>query len=155
MYMRSNKGFTLMELMIVIAIMMILAGAVVARISVSTEKAKIAKAKSDLDQIAAGCRAFNMDTDAWPYSNVGILGPKANVVAKTGAGVEVAGATLTTLRDTNWKGPYIEADVWPKDPWETDYKWNADANKVTISSWGPDKDAGAADNIVVVVHRFI
>ena len=167
--MRSRKGFTLMELMIVIAIMMILAGAIVARVSTGGEKAKVAKATAEMNEIASACRSFYSDTGAWPYGNSwgaggdGGLIEKGNIKVKDDNGTNLTGAAKTVV-ENNWKGPYLEAFEWPLDPWKSVY-YDLAGNSATLAvlCCGPDGgwdggawDSGetADDDLMVLIHRF-
>jgi len=176
MYKGMNKGFTLMELMIVIAIIMILAGAIVARVSTGGEKAKIAKATSEMNEIASACRSFYSDTGYWPYANSfnadsdgGLIDKShiTHVIADSGTATS-AGSVITTVKNL-WKGPYIEAFEWPMDPWKTYhydlyYHYSSGTYKALyVLSYGPNASGDSwdwttgkpgGDNIMVLVHRF-
>lgn len=161
---KRGGGFTLMELMIVIAIIMILSGAIIARIGTGSEKAKIAKATSELNEIAAACRVFRLDTGLWP-KNVSVL-----VSAPTNEGYD--DQTFQKVGNILSKPPYLEVaqNTVPPDPWGHDYGvWvlTVDQKKVghnNLYAWsnGPNGsfqaanyDTGEAngDDIAVLLHR--
>ena len=145
--MRMNKGFTLIELMMVIAIIMILSGAIVARVSVSKGKAKLAKARAEIEEIATACRAFYMDTDLWP-KKTGQLTNKP--VADNGYNDDM---DLKPFGANTWKGPYLEVETptsYPKDPWGNPYAIDNDAakRKLYVTAGGEHTD------INVLVHIY-
>lgn len=144
--MKRNGGFTLMELLIVIAIIMILAGAIVARIGTSGEKAKKAKVTAELEEISSGCRGFYADIGAWPTNEAAIMGPAADLTAVDNDGAALTGAALAKAID-DWKGPYLEAtgDELPKDPWANKYELNSGATSLIAESTHGE---------TVLVHRY-
>lgn len=159
-----------MELMIVIAIIMILAGALTARMSSSGEKAKIAKATSEMEAIASGLRAAYADTGAWFYGNswggdAGLI-DSANIKALDDTGKGLSATQLADVKD-NWNGPYLVAvGSLPLDPWKKEYNIYASssAGALAILCRGPNKawqsggswykGEATGDDIVILVHRF-
>lgn len=88
---RNRKGFSLMELILVVAIMSILAGILTPMVFASRDAAKIAKVNAELDAIGTAARMFYADNGAFP----------ANLAALAAGG-------------------YVsESD--PTDPWGNDY----------------------------------
>lgn len=120
----KNKGFTLMELMIVIAIIMILAGAIVARVSTTGERAKVAKAKAECEEIASACRAFNLDTGLWPIDFDGLI----KSATTKGNNEEYVSTDITSIPGASWEGPYLETEKEevPLDPWGQPYQLKYD-----------------------------
>ena len=159
-----------MELMIVIAIIMILAGALTARMSSSGEKAKIAKASAEMEQIASALRAAYADTGAWFYANswgsdAGLI-DSANIKALDDNGNRLSAAELAEVK-ANWNGPYLVAySTLPETPWGTEYNIYASAatGGLAVLSSGPNnrwqsggswyKGEATGDDIVILVHRF-
>lgn len=65
--MRGNRGFTLIEVIVVAAIIAILAGILVPMIFNQIDEAKIARAQGDCKSISTAIMTFRKDTSKWPY----------------------------------------------------------------------------------------
>ena len=97
-----KSGFTLLELILVIAIIVVLAGAMLPMFNITRQEAKEAKAKADLDNIKTAAMMFKGDTNSWPA--VGSVG--ADLVANNSG-------------RAGWDGPYLTE--WAKDPGNVSY----------------------------------
>lgn len=142
MTVRSHNGFTLVELLSIIAIMAILMGITIPVIRSANARAKIARAKSDIAKLEAAAEQYKNDYGSYPSSS-----SDTNLYA----------AARSTSPIT--KKPYIqfkEKDIVMQrvvDSWGTPYKYTAPGTRntksVDIYSFGPNKtdDAGAGDDI--------
>jgi general secretion pathway protein G len=101
--MRNRKGFTLIELMVVVVIIGVLATIGVQTFSGTTEKAKKAKAQADIRTIMSALELYKVDIGEYPESGTGKPG---------------LNALTTSTGDSKWKGPYLSK--LPKDPYSTD-----------------------------------
>jgi|GEM_PF-2066231 len=162
----SHTGFTILELLVVIAVISILASVVLAATAKSREKAKIARAKQDLMALNAAINLLQNDTGRWPngcragvQSNFetaidgGIDSVYAGILAKPTATVNPTTSCFWTQAQVDaWKGPYATAGI---DPWNTPYFFDPDycpGNNTwfpTILSKGPNKiqNYGLACNV--------
>src|SRR5580692_906892 len=99
------QGFTLVEMLLVVAIIGVLAALIVPKIAGKGEEARIAAAKADISNIGTSLDMFEVDVGHYPYGKNGL----ADLIVQP--------------RDAqNWKGPYIkDATGLPKDPWGHPY----------------------------------
>ena len=154
----DSRGFTLVELMIVIAIIGILAAIAIIASSTYHTKAKVAEAISDLDTIYKAMILLESDTGQWP-------GHQTVSQINQGGGNEVwdlsvgaAGLVITDGNFPGWSGPYLPSV--PKDPWgkdyflDTDYQING-VNNVVLGSFGPNEvgqNLYDDDDVIKILH---
>ena len=100
--MRGERGFTLIEVMVVVVILSILAAIIVPRIMDRPDKARIVKAQADIRALESALNLYRLDNHDYPTSDQGL---DALVEKPANA--------------PSWKeGGYI--DRLPKDPWGDD-----------------------------------
>ena len=109
MQIKSNeRGFTLIELMVVIVILGILAGLIVPRIMGRPDEARRAKARIQIESLETALKLYRLDNGNYPSTEQGLQAlvepPAAGALAK------------------NWRqGGYLEKNKVPKDPWDNDF----------------------------------
>lgn len=137
MLMNSNnkKGFTLVELLVVIAIIGVLASIILSSLNTARDKAKVAKATSDLRNLRTAIASLEADTGKWPngcpVSQVASGSNNEVSFASANAGIiaaPTAGGTnpciWTASEVAAWRGPYMPSatDAWGKPYWfDSDY----------------------------------
>jgi general secretion pathway protein G len=119
----DKKGFTLIELMLVVIIISVLAAMVMPRLVGRSEQARIAAAKADINaNISLALDMFEMDTGHYPDK-------LDDLRANPGLG-------------DKWKGPYLKKD--PKDPWGRLYTYERTSGEAAkdykLCSKGPDEN---------------
>lgn len=127
----SGRGFTLLELMVVLLILGLLASIAAPRVAKYLRKAKTETAKIQVDALGAAIDSFNLDNGRFPTSDEGL---KALVDAPQG---------LAT-----WDGPYIKKRDSLMDPWGKPYLYRHPGQKgdFDIYSLGSDqRDGGEGD----------
>jgi general secretion pathway protein G len=122
-------GFTLIEILVVVAILGILAAIVVPRIMDRPDEAKRVAAKADIGAIVQALKLFRLDNGFYPSTDQGL---SALVQRPT-----------TTPVPGNWKqGGYLER--LPKDPWGSDYQYLSPGvrGEIDVFSLGADRARG-------------
>jgi len=115
---RSARGFTFIEIMVVVAILAILAALVIPRIMGRTDDAKRTAAKVQIRNIEGALQLYKLDNGVYPSTEQGL---KA-LVEKPSAGVI----------PKKWKiGGYLPK--LPEDPWQNPYKYVSPSQKRTPS----------------------
>lgn len=163
-----QKGFTLIELLVVIAIIGIMASIVLVSFSGASDKAKIAKAKSDLGQILRAIQMLELDTNCWPKRADDLICNTPYVIYTGGNANEIEDLSLTDVGITgdddgvfpDWAGPYLDANspIW-QDPWGNNYFLDTDyevggSDVVALGSYGPNGgtlNAYDADDIIFIL----
>ncbi len=126
---RTQSGFTLIEILVVITILAILAGLLVPRIMDRPDQARVVAAKNDIRAIQSAINLYRLDNGVYPSTDQGLLAlvqrPESGNVPR------------------NWKqGGYLER--MPKDPWGNYYQYlNPGVHgEVDIFSFGADGQVG-------------
>src|SRR3990170_4061157 len=98
-----RRGFTLIEMLVVLAILVLIMSMVGPRILGSRDKANVNAAKSQIEMLQASLEHYTLDMNDFPTTEQGLP-----------ALVEAPGDSDTSSK---WDGPYISKSVIPKDPW--------------------------------------
>lgn len=132
---RSQRGFTLIELMVVIVILGVLAGLIIPRIMGRPEEARRMKARVQIESIETALKLYKLDNGSYPSTEQGL---EALVEAPT------VGQLPRAWRE----GGYLEKGRVPKDPWENEYVYLSPGvhGDFDISSYGADGEPGGEDN---------
>jgi len=131
---RSQGGFTLIEMLLVLVILATLAAIVVPKFTKRSEQANITAAVVDVGTIEGMLDFFEVDCKRYPTTEEGI---KALVEQPSNV--------------KGWMGPYIKKQGVPKDPWGNAYVYQCPGRYNTSSydlhSYGPDGQDGTDDDI--------
>jgi general secretion pathway protein G len=101
---RNTAGFSLIELMVVIAIMGLLATVVAVNLMGRSYGAKVVKVQADFDAIGKGVKLFYLDCGRYPQ--------------------QISDLWQAPGNSKNWKGPYLEnTPPAPNDPWGNPYNY--------------------------------
>jgi general secretion pathway protein G len=127
-----QAGFTLIEMMIVVAIMAIMSAMLAPTLFNQVSKAEKSRTASDIRQIESALKFYRLDNYRYPSQSEGL---EALVSAPSGSG---AGS---------WNGPYLESV--PKDAWKEPYKYanpGTHGKPVEVFTLGADRTIGGADS---------
>jgi general secretion pathway protein G len=124
---KTQSGFTLIEVMVVVVILGILAAIVVPRVMDRPDAARITKAKADIRAMETALNLYKLDNFVYPNTDQGL---QALVSKPSG-----------TPEPRNWK-QYM--DRLSKDPWGNEYQYLAPGIKGTVDifSLGADGQPG-------------
>ena len=128
---RSTQGFTLLEIIVVVAIIAILAAYIAPKVTGRVDDARISKAKSDIRVLESSLELYKLDNFVYPSSDQGL---EALVNKPSGSNTR------------NWRdGGYIKKLT--KDPWGNEYlyAYPGSNGEFDVSSLGADAAAGGAD----------
>jgi general secretion pathway protein G len=128
-----SRGFTLIEVLVVVMILGILAAIVVPRIMDRPDEAKRVAAKADIAAIVQSLKLYRLDNGNYPTTDQGLL---ALVQQPTTAPIP-----------PNWKkGGYL--DKLPRDPWGSDYQYLSPGvrGEIDVFSLGADRARGGEGN---------
>ena len=124
---QRQRAFTLIEVLVVVAILGILAAIIVPRIMDRPDEAKRVAAKADIATLVSQLKIYRLDNGNYPTTEQGLVAlvqkPSTNPVPQ------------------NWK-PYL--DRLPKDPWQGDYQYLYPGVKgeIDVFSLGADGEPG-------------
>jgi general secretion pathway protein G len=131
--MKKNKGFSLMELMIVLIILGLLGSLVAPKLFSKVSSSKMKTAVAQMQMFETAIDTYRLDMGTVP-------------------------ASLEELRisnNPNWDGPYLPKAI-PLDPWGKAYVYTISGNNnmpYSIKSFGLDGKAGGEDESEDVIHQ--
>uniref|UniRef100_A0A7V5XHS7 Type II secretion system core protein G n=1 Tax=Thermodesulfobacterium geofontis TaxID=1295609 RepID=A0A7V5XHS7_9BACT len=113
-----QRGFTLIEILIVVAIIGLIASLIVPNLIGRFEKSKEEIAKAQIEMLSSAIEAFRLDVGRYP-----------NTLDE-----------LINSSEPNWRGPYLAKRQIPKDPWGRDYvyKYPGEHGSYDLYSLGPE-----------------
>jgi len=126
-YNKGQRGFTLVELLLVLVILALIAGLVLPGIIGKAESAKAKAASSQISRITMSVESFYLDTGNAPSSLEELVNEPAGV--------------------SGWNGPYIKNSLL-KDPWGQEYKFRVPGEHGDFDIWsfGADRQQGGEKN---------
>jgi general secretion pathway protein G len=124
----AQRGFTLLELLVVMAIIGLLAGYVGPRYFAQIGKSEVKAARAQIDALEKALDQYRLDTGHYPSQDQGL----AAIIKKP-------------ANEPRWDGPYLKKDL-PMDPWGRPfiYKIPGERGEFELVSLGKDGVAGGA-----------
>ena len=131
---RARRGFTMVELLLVLVILATLAAIVLPKFTGRTEQAEVTAAQTQIAVFESALDQFEVDNGHYPEGSDGLQDLM----------VEPSDAR-------RWRGPYLKKDI-PLDPWGNayiyEYPGKNNENGYDLMSMGPDGREGGDDDIV-------
>jgi general secretion pathway protein G len=119
---RNQRGFTLIEIMVVVIIIGILIAMVAPNVIGRIDQAQVTKAKADIRQIESSLKFYRMDNFSYPTSEQGLE------------------ALVTKPADPNIRNWKQYVDRLPKDPWGNPYQYLSPGNNGDIDIYTLGRD---------------
>ncbi len=130
---QSQRGFTLVEMLLVLVILATLAAIVVPKMTGRSQEAKITAAKAQINSFELALDAFEIDNGFYPKGTDGL-----NALMEQPSGT------------VSWHGPYLKKGI-PLDPWGGAYVYECpgkhQVDGYDLMSPGPDGRAGNEDDL--------
>jgi general secretion pathway protein G len=129
---KGEKGFTLIEILIVITILGILASLVAVRLMDRPGEARVMKTQLDIKTLENALKLYKLDNAFYPSTDQGL-------------GALVEEPTIGRVPEKWRQGGYLEKGVLPKDPWGYDYLYLSPGvhnEDFDLWSYGADGEEG-------------
>lgn len=117
---RRTAGFTLVELLVVLAILGLLAGLVGPQVMKFLGSSKTKTAALQIEDLAATLDLYRLEIGHYPESLEALVSDPGNA--------------------PNWNGPYLRKGEVPKDPWGNDYEYRAPGQHGPVDIWSLGAD---------------
>lgn len=129
---RRRAGFTLVEMLVVLAIIGLVVGLVGPRVLNYLSESKVKTAQIQMENIGSALDLFYIDAGRYPTTEEGLT-----ALVQRPAGV------------SSWSGPYLKSAGVPKDPWGHAYLYRSPGrdSPYDVGSLGPDGREGSAGAI--------
>ena len=133
---RRRRGFTLMEVLLVLVILVIMGSMVGVFLSKARKRAFVDTAKTQMAQLGVTVKSYEIDLGMYPSTQQGLqalLSPPADLKIPS-----------------KWRGPYLEGQQVPSDPWGNPYGYSSDGETFriwTVGANGQDEGGSGGDDL--------
>jgi general secretion pathway protein G len=137
---RREGGFTLLEILVVIAILGLLIGLVAPAALRQLGGARISVARQSIERIGSILDLYRLDVGSYPTTEQGL-----QALVQRPSGVD------------NWNGPYMKGDTTSVDPWNHPYLYrdpsSRDGHDYDLCSAGPSGNANGTDLNTMICNK--
>ena len=127
----KRKGFSFLEILVVMVILALIAGIVGSQLLGEAEKAKADTTKIQIRSLETAFDLYRLHNSVYPSTEQGLEGllvkPEVGIIPK------------------NWQGPYLKANRPPTDGWSNAFVYISDGSTYEIKSLGADGFEGGSD----------
>jgi general secretion pathway protein G len=137
---RQQRGFTLLELLVVLAILGLLIGLVAPAALRQLGSAKEKIAHQSIERLAGVLDIYKLDVGTYPSTEQGL---QALITRPSGV--------------THWNGPYLKGEKLPEDPWGRPFVYRSPSQRpgheYDLLSLGPTGQSGGAGEAAAIVNE--
>ena len=136
---RRERGYTLLEVLIVLTIIALIAALVGPRLMAQLDRSKVTAARVQIRALASTLETMRLDIGRYPTTDEGLA-----LLVSPPRGRDVGA----------WRGPYLDGEV-PADPWGGAYQYRApgaDFARPRIASLGADAQEGGSGLAADIVY---
>jgi len=122
----ESRGFTLVELLVVMAIIALLAALVAPKVFPKLGKGKTAATQAQIELFGQALDQYRLDTGRYPTTEQGLQ------------------SLITNPGEDKWQGPYLKKNIIPPDPWGKPYNYQCPGShgEYDLYSYGRDGTPG-------------
>lgn len=128
---RRPRGFTFIEVLVVLIILALIAGIVGTQLLGEAERAKVDATRIQIRSLESALSLYRLHNSRYPTSEQGLEAllrqPEVGNIPN------------------NWQGPYITSNSVPRDGWKNPFVYISDGQDYTIISLGADGEEGGSD----------
>lgn len=133
---KTERGFTLLELLVVMVIIGLLAGYVGPKYFAQVGKSEVKTAKAQIVSLEQALDQYRLDTGYYPSTEQGL-----------------AALFIKPSDESKWNGPYLKKAT-PPDPWGKPYSYKqpGEHGEIDLFSYGKDGLPGGTDNAADITN---